>query len=1237
MALSLRNLLKKLGSGIDAITKPQPKPIQIDFSRYTSPRVQAAQRDSDKLYQDALRARRAAKPTNVIRNAPATLPRLNFADRQKNPVKRFVYSIPQEFLNAPRDVAAGSLGLGANIADIAYGKKPTNVLGNVGNIGRGFVNVYGGGRAANLASQAGSASLRNLVLRGARQGAGIGALSGGFYGLADSQGKTSDRLKQAGINTAIGGVVGAGLGAASPVLGRAYRNWRKQGSPVGMSVKNVGDNSLYSQARKYKSAEEFVAAYKGSGTQYGDYNPSLRLGGTPGSKRITELGIDPNKEITIYRGIDDTTGKLPRKIQDGDFVTTDFDSARAYAGSEKDVVSMKVKAKDLFAEDADEFLSEPFYKGSEYVYSAKETNTADLTKSQLTDIWKKATGKTGPSIQAEAAARQGRISTQSAVGATTKGAPTQQTPALQTQAGSRPTASQPGSSLPTGVSQQSSAVNKIIEALKKAKPIRGSQEALYSKERAARAGRVAAIGERVPGEKGYFQQLSQLKGRLPKKDFEGVRGALQQSDVDELFNVVEGGNMPPFEKITAKGGLAKILTGEVPTKGEISLLEEVFPSEFIKEILSKRTLTAKLFEGAADALSIPRTLMSSVDLSAPLRQGVFLAGKPKQWLPAFRNMFKYFTSEKAYQASLQQIRSRPTYEAMRRNNLAIMEGGQVMTGREERFLSKFAEKIPLVRASNRAYTGFLNQLRADVFDDILRKAKDVGASSPQLEESLASFVNAATGRGNLGVFNRASGLLSTALFSPRLLASRLNLLNPAFYYKLEPMVRKEALKSLFTFAGMGATVLGIAKLGGAEVSTDPRSSDFGKMKFGNTRYDIWGGFQQPIRAAAQMITGQSVSSTTNLPYNLGEGYKPTTRLDIALRFFESKESPVFSFLRGLIKGQNFMGDEFNVPEEVINRFIPMVVQDLYELSQEPGQNIFMGIPAPFGVGVQTYGRKEPKLSITPSGEAKVKGESPSGLAETLANKIFPKKPKFEKEKEQVIKDLKSGVISKETAKARLKQTLLEDMANKVNSSPENRQKLAPVYVNELKKSLKSDIKSVAKDYTLTEEEKKSRIKQLVDNFVKSVKEQGIDLKDVQASQKQSAAPTGNKNILSSLGPITAFGSPLWKPGLDIDLKIGDPVPSPVSGTVVASGPRGGFGNQVAVQGDDGRIWLFSHLARGIAPGQRVAAGQVIGLGGNTGNTIPGRGSDGSHLDVTVVENGRLATAQRVAQLLQSFA
>lgn len=147
---------------------------------------------------------------------------------------------------------------------------------------------------------------------------------------------------------------------------------------------------LLKEAKKYKSAEEFVSNLQGSATQYGDYTPNIRHFGMEDYKNISELGVNPEKMVAIYRGIDDINGKMPRKINDGDFVTTDFDSAMSYAGK-NNVVSMKVPAKTLYTDAIDDFKSEPFYTGSEYVYTTQKVNP--LTKSQLTDIWSKANKK----------------------------------------------------------------------------------------------------------------------------------------------------------------------------------------------------------------------------------------------------------------------------------------------------------------------------------------------------------------------------------------------------------------------------------------------------------------------------------------------------------------------------------------------------------------------------------------------------------------------------------------------------------------------------------------------------------------------------------------------------------------------------------------------------------------------------------------------------------------------------
>ncbi len=267
-----------------------------------------------------------------------------------------------------------------------------------------------------------------------------------------------------------------------------------------------------------------------------------------------------------------------------------------------------------------------------------------------------------------------------------------------------------------------------------------------------------------------------------------------------------------------------------------------------------------------------------------------------------------------------------------------------------------------------------------MFDDLIKKASNLGLnprSNPDFAKEIANFVNNATGRGELGGLQKSAIILNSFFFSPRLMASRLSLLNPLYYLTADPFVRKEAMKSLLSFAGIAMTILGLSKMAGAEVGVDWRSADFGKIKVGNTRIDILGGFQQYIRLAGQLISGQIISSTTGKIMTLGEGYRPLTREDILLRFFEYKEAPIFSFLTALMKGQDFEGKPINVPKEVGMRFIPMAAQDIYDIAKDDPNLLPVSVLGLFGVGLQTYKSTIEKFKVqdytkTQTGGFKVK-------------------------------------------------------------------------------------------------------------------------------------------------------------------------------------------------------------------------------------------------------------------------
>lgn len=381
----------------------------------------------------------------------------------------------------------------------------------------------------------------------------------------------------------------------------------------------------------------------------------------------------------------------------------------------------------------------------------------------------------------------------------------------------------------------------------------------------------------------------------------------------------------------------------------------------------------------SEILSVPRALMATADFSAPLRQGAILGSRfPKQFAKAFGESAKYMFNPKYYEHEMYKLTQRPTYALMKSRKLSV-DAGENLTGTEEQFLSnvlegKVAKKLGVghvIAGSDRAYSGFLTKLRADVFDQVLADSQAAGVKLGNKElDSLAKFINSASGRGDGNITRQVSKL--QVLFSARLWKSRLDTLNPAYYARLDPLARKYALQSAASFAGIATTILGLAKASGLDVNTDPRNADFGKIKNGNTRYDVLGGLQQNIRLAAQLATGQKINSETGEIQNLGadRGFGKPSRLDLLYSFVENKENPLIAYGTKVLKGTDAGGNKVNPATEAAKLAIPLNIQGTYETIKDTGnipKSVAANSPGVFGIGVQTYGTNKTKdiKSLTP--------------------------------------------------------------------------------------------------------------------------------------------------------------------------------------------------------------------------------------------------------------------------------
>jgi len=182
-----------------------------------------------------------------------------------------------------------------------------------------------------------------------------------------------------------------------------------------------------------------------------------------------------------------------------------------------------------------------------------------------------------------------------------------------------------------------------------------------------------------------------------------------------------------------------------------------------------------------------------------------------------------------------------------------------------------------------------------------------------------------------------------------------------------PIVRQEAWRTVFQFLGAGGSILGLAKLSGAEIEFNPLSSDVGKIKVGNTRLDIWAGFIQYYRFAAQLTMGKREITGTKKEQELD-------RLQVIWRMLQSKGSPIFGLVVDLLSGETYTGEPMyeggweTLGREAKNRLLFLVAQDILEAIQANGLvGGLVGIPATLGVGAVSY-------------EEKVSGKLPSSGA-----------------------------------------------------------------------------------------------------------------------------------------------------------------------------------------------------------------------------------------------------------------
>lgn len=379
--------------------------------------------------------------------------------------------------------------------------------------------------------------------------------------------------------------------------------------------------------------------------------------------------------------------------------------------------------------------------------------------------------------------------------------------------------------------------------------------------------------------------------------------------------------------------------------------------DYVNQISGKKAGIIK------NVLGLPRAVMATLDLSAPLNQGWGMISRP-EFYKNLRTMFKAARKESYFRDVQAEILTRDTYKGAKRAGLRISDLGENLEQREEVFMTTLLDKIPGIKGSQRAYTAFLNKLRMDVYDNMVKKAmkagEDVSVGSKALED-IANSVNIFTGG-----YGKTNAVLNATVFSPRKVQSSLQMLNPMTYInpKTSKTARMASLRNIIGSLGITAGMIGTAKLlGGDKVKyeTDRTSSDFGKIIIGDARIDVSGGNAGYITLVSRVLPdflggGKTKSSQTGITKKLGEGFGSEDKFSLITKFGRNKLSPIASLFVDLSMGENSIGEKKTPTQSVIDRFKPMFANNMYELwkSDTSFRPIITAL-ALFGANVSIYG------------------------------------------------------------------------------------------------------------------------------------------------------------------------------------------------------------------------------------------------------------------------------------------
>lgn len=372
----------------------------------------------------------------------------------------------------------------------------------------------------------------------------------------------------------------------------------------------------------------------------------------------------------------------------------------------------------------------------------------------------------------------------------------------------------------------------------------------------------------------------------------------------------------------------------------------------------------KVLSGISKVAGNVKSLKASVDFSF-LRQ---LQSTAYVDFKSFKNALKagykaWFESPQGVETMLADLLTRPNALNGNYDSFGIEVGIKEEAFPESWVSEKLGEsKLNLLRRSDAAFNIAMQTARANLFDWMWERSNgDVKLLKTQ---KIGDAINTITGRGKVPLLvskdEVQNKLINNMLFAPKWLASRIQTLTDLRYVgqigKLTPQgIRARSAVGNVIMLGVLTSLLKAIAWGlddederdwweFLQSAFEPRSTEFGKIKVGSTRFDLSTGTSGLITLFSRLLSGETVTSS---------GVKQDVkRWEVLGNFIKGKGSPFISNVLQLATNTDYFGEKrkWNTAGEIASNVMDFLAPISISSAYETYRNAELGKTQ----GVDTY-------------------------------------------------------------------------------------------------------------------------------------------------------------------------------------------------------------------------------------------------------------------------------------------